>query len=316
MPDMTVRGVHVNAVLSNLMIGYHPSGTIAEKIVKVVPVRKESDFYYIFNRGDAFRTVDDRRADGTRANKIDFGFTRDSYLAEEYALETSVTDRQRDNADAVLNIELAKTRRVGDIIMLNQEKRVRDLLTTNTNYASTNYVTLSGTSQWNHASYSGSIEKVFDDAKNAVVKQTGAALELVSAVIPFEVAQVIKRDAYVRDVIKYTHNDLLVNGDLPPRLWNLNIVIPTCVENTGVEVYGTDTATMAYVWGNDVVLSVAPQAPGIDILAHAYIFRARDWKVEQWRDETVNANFYRIGVIQAEKVVSNIAGYLIENAIA
>lgn len=316
MPDTTVRGVHINAVLTNLSIGYHPSGMIAERVVPVVPVKKESDFYYVWNRGDAFRIPETRRPDGDRANAVDFGFTRDSYLCDEYALETRITDRQRDNADSVLSLELAKTRRTQDLIALAMEKRVAQMLTDPNSYAATNVVTLSGTNQWNNASFAGSIEQVFDGAKEAIRLQTGGVAQAALAIIPRPVAQVIKRDAKVRDILKYTHSDLLVDGELPPRIWNLEVVIPTAVESVDREVYGVDSATLQDVWGKHVVVLHRPSAPAIDTLAFAYIFRARDWTVEQWRDEPTSCTWYRVSIVQAEKVVSKYAGYLIQNAIS
>ena len=317
MPEETLRSVHINQPVTNLSIGYHPKGMIAERVVAVVPVVKESDFFYKWNKGEAFRRVDTRRADGTRANRVSISHTRDTYLCEEYALEHQITDRQRANADSLLRLELSLTRRLQDMIALDQEGRVADLLRTAGNYASTNKVTLSGTSQWNNASFSGSIEQVMDDAKEAVRLNTGNNSEVEMVIIPQPVALVIKRDAMVREVIKYTRSDLLVNGELPPVLWNMEVVIPRVVEDsTNREVYGTDTFTGTDMWGKDVILTSKPQAPSIDSFAHTYIFRSRDLLVEQWRDDSTSSNWYRVGYIQTEKLISNVGGYLITSAIS
>lgn len=318
MPDQTVHSVHINQPLTSMMVGWHPQGFIAEKVVAVVPVKNESDFYYVWNKGDAMRRVDSRRGDGTRANQVDFGFSKQAYLCEEYALETKITDRQRRNADSVLNLEMAKVRRVQDLVLLDQEARVANLFTTAANYAATNTLNVGGvaTDQWNNASFTGNIEKVFDDATETVRRLTFNNMRPTLAIVPQAVAKVIKRDAKVRELLKYTRSDLVVNGDLPPTLWNLTVVIPSAVEDTSREIYNTDSPTPADVWGKNVILTMKPSAATLDTPAHAYIMRNRDVLVETWRDDAISSNWYRVGYIQTEHIVSNVGGYLLQNVIA
>ncbi len=318
MPDNTLRSVHINQPLTSMSVGWHPQGFIAEQVVAVVPVKKESDFYYVWNKGDAMRRVDTRRADGTRANQVDFGYSRQAYLCEEYALETKVTDRQRDNADSILQLAMSKTRRAQDLLLLDQEVRVASLFTTVANYAGTNTVNVGATAtdQWNNAAFNGNIEKVLDDAREVVRRYSFNNMRSTIAIIPEAVAKIVKRDSKVRDLLKFTNSDLLVNGDLPPTMWNMKIVIPSAVETLTREIYNTDTAVPTDVWGRDIILTMKPTGPSIDTPAHAYIFRRRDAMVEQWREEAINTDWYRIGYIQTEHIVSNVGGYLIQNVIA
>ena len=320
MADTVVQNVHTNAALTNLSLSWTPEGMIARKIIHTIPVKHESDFYYRWRAADRMRRVDTRRADGTRANMVAFGFERDSYLCEEYALEAATTKRERDNADSILMLESNKTRGVQGLVELDLEARVAALFTSTANYASTNWLNVGSvaTNQWNNASFAGSIEKVFTSAKDAVRLGTYNNAGVQWAIIPQPVADVIKLDAKVRDMIKYTDSTLLVNGDLPPRIWNLSVVIPTAVEQTGIDVFGAaDPLTgRTDVWGKHVVLTMQPHAPGMDQLAHAYIFQARPWLVTQWEDQSIDTTFYRVGYIQTEKIVCNTAGYLLQNVIA
>ncbi len=318
MPENTNRSVHINTALSSLLVGWHPEGMIAEQVMTVLPVKNETDFYYVWNKGDAMRRVPTLRADGGRANRVDFGYSRAAYICDEYALETQITDRVRNNADSALQLQLSKTRRVQDLVLLDQEARVADLLQTTGNYASTNRIDVSSTAtnQWNNAAFTGNIEKVFDDARDAVRLYSFNNVAPTIAIIPSKVADVVKRDSKVRDLIKYTHSDLITNGGLPPRLWNLHIVTPTVVEATDREVFGADSPTPADIWGKHVILTMKPSGGSVDTPAHCYIFRARDVRVETWRDEPTSSDWYRVGYIQTEKVVSNVAGYLMQNVIA
>lgn len=319
-----VNEVHIDAALSTVSLGYHPKGMIAEEIFPIVSVKKESDKYYIWNKGEAFRVPDTTmRADGTRSKTIGFSLTTSSYTAEEYALNVELTDRQKANADSVINLKSAKTRRVKDILMLDQEIRVASLLTTQANWASTNRVQLSGTDQWNNASYdsdavAGSIEYRIDTGKEAIRLQTGGH-EPNKIVIPSAVAKVMKRDATIRSMIKYTHADLLVDGDLPPKLWGMKVIIPKASKNTNVE--GNSTQTLTDVWGKHVLLIYVPDSPQLDELSCGYIFRVNSaahtpWGVRTWREEAEKKEVIENEVCQDEKLTSNVAGYFLEDVIA
>lgn len=56
------KSVHIDAALTNISVSYAPQGFIADIIAPVVPVEKESDKYYVWNRDDTFRTYDDKLA--------------------------------------------------------------------------------------------------------------------------------------------------------------------------------------------------------------------------------------------------------------
>lgn len=319
-----VNEVHIDAALSNFSLGYHPQGMIAEKIFPIVTVKKESDKYYIWNQGEAFRVPDNtQRADGSRSKRISFSVTSTTYSAEEYALSIDVTDRQKENADSVLNLRMAKTRRVKDILMLDQEIRVATLLTTQGNWASTNRTQLSGTQQWNNAAYdntkdASTIEARIDVGKEAIRVQTGG-YEPNTIIIPSAVAKIVKRDSKVRELIKYTHADLLVDGDLPPILWGMKVMIPKAGKNLNLE--GNTTQTLVDVWGKHVILLYVNPNPVIDDISSGYIFRVSNdalspWQARTWREEAERKEVIETSVAQVEKLVSNVAGYFIEDVIA
>lgn len=313
----TLRGVVVtNRLLTNFALGYTPEGMIGEQVAAIVPVpNSETGTYVKWFKGDAFRRVNTIRADGDRANQTSFRFDKATFLCEEYALEFKVTDRQRKQAESILQPALAQQQFQQYLIDLDQEIRLAGLYTNTANYASGNSVTLSGTDQWNNASFAGNIEKVIDDGKEAVRLGTGGS-RVDTIIIPEAVAKVVKRDAKVRELVKYTDPNLLVNGDLPPTLWRLRVVSPAAVYNTEDETFDTDTYDPSDVWGNDVVLTMRPKLAGTNSLAHIAIFRHRGFQTDQWREEAISADWFRVGKIQDEQVISDVAGYVIKAAIA
>src|SRR5262245_55886768 len=98
--------VHVDAVLSNLVMGYRPNARIWDRVAPIVPVAKQSDFYLVHDRGDMLRREDARRAPGTAARTITRAIGSDTYFALNYALKMSVPIEDDVNADPMFKTEL------------------------------------------------------------------------------------------------------------------------------------------------------------------------------------------------------------------
>src|SRR5215469_3940773 len=301
-PNFTVGNVHVSAPLTQLSVGYHPMGMIAEQIFPVIRVQHENDLYYTWDFAQAFRLertdgYDDLRADGAEARTENFGATVASYIAFEFARRTTVTDRERANADSVLQLETSKIRRTQDKILLNQELRIGNTLTTTGNYLSGHTTTLSGTGQWNNASFASQttatqsvIKSNLDTGKEAIRTDTGG-LEANTIIIPAAVARVMARDVGIVEQVKYTHPDLLVGGYLPPVLWGMKVLMPTAGYVSAVE--GETVTSATDIWGKNVILAYVNPTPGIDTITAGTIFRARDWQVKTWRDEAIDTTYYQ-----------------------
>jgi len=306
--------VYVSAPLTNFSIGYHPKGMVARQVFDVVPVVKESGEYFVWNRHDAARIPNSLRADGAESNTLSFDLdSNGTYRTHEYALKTKITDRNRENADSVLKLEQAKTMRVKDLVELGLEQRVATLLGTQANYASTNRVQLSGVDQWNNASFSGSIESRIDTGKEAIRQQT-LGLNPDVIIIPSAVAKVIKRDPTIRELIKYTHADLLVDGDLPQKLWGMKVIIPTAVNVTTRK--GASTQTIADLWGKHVIMTVTNGGGMIDVPTFGKILQRGQGVVRTWRKEELRSDLYEYGMETDEIITSNVAGYFIEDVIS
>lgn len=107
--------------------------------------------------------------------------------------------------------------------MIAREQRVASIFTNLDNYASGNKVTLSGSAQWSHADYTGNIAKEIDAAKEVVRKKIGRRPNTI--IIPEAVADVMKNNDSIIELMKYTKGDMLENGDLPKVIRGLKTVI-------------------------------------------------------------------------------------------
>jgi len=91
----------------------------------------------------------------------------------------------------------------------------------------------------------------------------------------------------------------------------MKVIIPKCSKNTNVE--GNATQTLSDVWGKHVLLIYVPET--------GYIFRCANsahtpWGVRTWREDPEKKEVIENEVCQDEKIVSNVAGYFIEDVIA
>lgn len=307
------KSVHVDAALTNISIAYAPQGFIADIIAPVVPVDKESDKYYVWNRDDTFRTYDDKLAAGAVAKTIDFNLSTDSYYAEEFGLRTRILWRDMKNADQVLKLEMNKTKKLKDSLLLGREKRVATLLTTLASYASGLSTTLSGTSQWNNGSYAGDPVAEIDAAIEAVRLASGVMPNCI--VIPRSIVPTLTNNAKFRDHYKYTANDLAGNG-LPPTLRGLQVIVPGTQSTTSNE--GAASTTTADIWGKNIIVAYVnlDKEPMADSFSLCYTFRAQEYQTRKYNVDAERAEYVETNDLEDVKVVSNIAGYLIKAVIS
>ena len=314
-----VGPVHQNVPLQNLVVGYGNFGYIADEVFPVLPVVNESDDYYEFRKSSWFRREESLIPDRAFAREVNFEFTLGTYRAQRYGYQVSISARERRNADSQLRLETTKLALVKQLLMMDTEVRVAEALSK----ANTSGVTLSGTDQFDNASFTSTpavIEKRFDVAKEAIRIATGG-FEPNVVIIPAAVAKVIKRDAAIRDLIKYTTN-ALVNGDLPQTLWGMKVYIPGSVYTTTPE--GTAEASVTYtdIWGNDIrLMYVAPPATaGFMTPSVGYQMRLADdnYAVSQWSVGAGRSqiDYYEQTVTHTAKLTMPTACYVIENAIA
>ena len=62
----TGRDLHIDVPLTNMVIGYEPTGFIVQDIFPTVPVDKQRNVYYKWDKGDFFRIPDTIRAPDQR----------------------------------------------------------------------------------------------------------------------------------------------------------------------------------------------------------------------------------------------------------
>jgi len=115
--------LHVNTPLTNFGQKYlqDASAFVAGSAMPNLPVQKQSDLYWIFDRSDWYRDEAKERADGTESAGSGYNVSTSPYYAKVYAHHKDVTDRQRANADAAVAPDNSATSFVMRKLLIRRE---------------------------------------------------------------------------------------------------------------------------------------------------------------------------------------------------
>jgi len=292
--------VHTNSVLSGVSVMYKNDSYIADQVLPVVPVKKESDLYYTYTRN--WRLPVALRAAGAEAAEVEWNVGSDTYSCIEYALKDLLPDRVRNNADKPLSMDADTTENLTDLIQLGREKRVADVVFTSGNHGSTS--ALSGTNQWDD--YAGS--DPIGDVRTAMNTVHAASGKLPNTmVMGREVFIKLLDHPDVLERIKYTQKGKITSQILAS-LFEVDKIL------VGNALYDSSTVdaseSLGYIWGKNVALIYAQQSPGLKKVSYGYQFQSRGFRTKKWREEGRDGDFFESGEIRDEKIVATSCGYL------
>ena len=316
--SIDARTVHIDAPLSNLVVGFEPTGLIVNDLYPVVNVAKQSDLYYEYTKGDFFRIPETTaRAPKTKGRTVEFSVSSKAYYAANYALVEEMSYEVMANADTPLKLREKAARNLTNLLMLDYEVRVADQLTTGSNLGS--YATPG--SLWS-SSAAGTSDPFSDmqTAKSAIRSTTG--LEANTIILGRQVYDALIRHADIIDRIKYVQKGV-VTADILASLFDVDrVLIGNSIKNTGSEGLAD---SFSDVWGKNCVLAHLTRGADADGRnpSLGYSFRwtnplfGTPMAVEAW-DDPDHGNFtnMRVQYYQDEKIVAPELGYLWENAVA
>jgi hypothetical protein len=127
---LTNSQVHLDQILTDMTVAYlqDEKNFIANQIFPSVSVSKQSDRYYVWDRGQFNRTTDVKLlAPGTESEEITLRVSTDTYFCDIFAQGISFTEQELANEDVALDIRAAGAATLARNMML---KREQDFLST------------------------------------------------------------------------------------------------------------------------------------------------------------------------------------------
>lgn len=262
MSQMTAVRV-VDPVLTQVARGYKNAAYVGDALFPVVPVGLRGGNIIEFGK-ESFRLYNTARAPGSRVAVAQFGYAGKPYALTDHSINGLVPiEHLQEAANQAPSINLA-TGAVNfsrDIILRRLEIDQAAIARTAATYASSNKITLSGTSQW--SDYSGTSDPIrdVDDYKDAVRAKVGLMPNTI--LLPAAVFKKVKNHPKILDRIKYTGRDSATPEILAGLFDIENVVV-------GNSIYQDADGNMQDVWGKDVVLAYTNTSPVANMGAPSY----------------------------------------------
>jgi hypothetical protein len=328
MATPAISDVHVNAPLTNMSVAYiqDQSHFVADRVFPNVPVNKQSDRYYVYDRGDFNRDEMEARAPGTESagNGYDLDNTP-TYYAPVYAFHKDVADQIRANSDSVLNADRDATIFVTQKALIKRERT----------WASKYFVPgvwangkvgvdavsdpLTQFLKWTDAA-STPIEDI-RSAKRDVLEGTG--FEPNKITLGKAVYDALVDHPDIVDRVKYGQTPgkpAMVNASALAQLFELDeVLVMKAVVNTAAK--GAPEAS-AFIGANNALLTYVTPNPGIMVPTAGYTFSWNGWmgatgmghRIKKFRMEPLESDRIEVQMAYDQKVVGADLGYLFENA--
>lgn len=325
----TPGDVHVNVPLTNISVAYLQSAGnfIGTRAFPNIPVSKQSDAYYSYDRGYFNRDEMKERAPGTESEGSGYAVDADStYFCKVYAFHKDVPDQMRANADAALNPDREATTFVSQKALIKREKLFASAyfqagVWTNqrTGHASTEDAT--NTVFWDNAA-SDPIQRV-RDWKRTVLESTG--FEPNKLVLGKKVYDVLLDHPDIIDRLKYGQtagSPAMANRDKLAQLFEVDeILVSKAISNTANE--GAANAH-SFILGKHALLCYAAPAPGLMTPSAGYTFSwtgylgagAEGTRIKQFRMENLEADRVEIQMAMTCKLIAADLGFFANSIVS
>lgn len=312
----TPSDVHVNGPLTNISIAFLQRSDmfVADRVFPNIPVQKQSDLYYSYDRGMFNRSEMKKRAPGTESAAIDYTVdSSNNYYADVWGIHHDIPDQRRANADNPLQPDREATELLMQQAMIKREKEWA------ANYFTTSKWTtdLSPSTKWDAASGSDPLGEI-ETGKLAIVQSTG--FEANKAVINRAVWSTLRHHADIVDRIKY--------GQTAPGAANVSmqafadlieieeLLVMRAIENTAAE---GATNSHSFIGGNHCLLVYSAPSPGLMTPSGGYTFSWSGYsgagpagqRVSRFRMDSLRSDRIELEMAFSQKLVAADLGYLL-----
>jgi hypothetical protein len=280
MTTPTNSAVHVDAALTNISVAFlqNANNFVAGRVFPNVPVTKQSDRYFIFDRGDFNRDQAEVRAPGTES--AGGGYNLDNtptYFANVFAVHKDVPDQVRANADPAVDVERAAAEWVMHQMLIRKEKSWVNSFFTAGVWSNEDTGVASNPSagqvvKWSDTTSSDPIGNI-RAAKSAILESTG--FEPNTLVLGQLVMDALIDHPDIVDRVKYSGgvgngNPARVNEQTLAQLFGIErIMVSKAIQNTAAE--GAANAH-SFISGSNALLTFAAPAPSLMTPTGGYTF--------------------------------------------
>jgi len=306
MPQPTGSQVHVDAILTNVSVAYMQKAEnfIADKVFPIVPVDKQSDKYFVYDKNDWLRDEAQVRTDGTESVGSGYNISTATYYADVYAIHKDIGDQTRANADAPINVDREAAEFVTQRLLTRREIQfVSDFMTGgvwgNTATGVSGSPSTGQVRQWSDYADSDPINDI-EEAKADILSVTG--LSANTLVLGYDVFRQLKNHPDLVDRIKYTSSQTITE-DMLARMFDIErVLVSKSIKATNAE---GAAGTYAFTTGKSALLAHVAPAPGLLTPSAGYIMQ---WTgVSGGLGATIGTSSFRLDSLRATRIEAELA---------
>uniref|UniRef100_A0A6M3J7P0 Putative capsid protein n=1 Tax=viral metagenome TaxID=1070528 RepID=A0A6M3J7P0_9ZZZZ len=313
MAQPTPSDVHIDAALSNISIAYKNDNYVGDQLFPIVPVDKQSDYYFVFTKDFWFRNSVERRGPGGRYPEGGLELSSTQYVCINKALSFPLPVEVIDNQDAAVDLETDGAEWLADQFMIDREIALKAKIMDASAWTSS--TTLSGTSQWSDYANSdpiGDIHTGMETVKKLIGRYPNVCF------MGAEVWDKLKWHPDMLDIYKHTEKAVLTKEMVANIFDGIEkVLVGDAIYNSAAE---GATFSGGYIWDKNCILMYVPASPGLRTPSAGYTFI---WKQNGYQIpiERVEERLRRRDVLLADhafdqKVVGADCGYEVINAVA
>lgn len=269
----TMQNAHIDRALTNVSVAYlqDASAFIADKVFPIVPVKRQSDIFYVYNKGDFMRDEAQVRGAGTESAGGDYGVEASTpYFCRKHAFHKDVTPEERANYDEPLDADTDATDFVSQKMLIRREMEWASKYFTTGVWGTEITGVASGatdgqTIQWDQAT-SNPIKDITDAAVK-MASETG--FKPNKLVLSPDAFNALKNHEDILDRIKYTQRGI-VTTDLLATLFEVKEVhVAWAVVNSARK---GEADNVGFIMGKNALLCYAEPKPALRKPSAGYIF--------------------------------------------
>ena len=326
MPSLPTAGdVHVNRPLTNIAIAFKQEerNFVAGRVFPTVPVAKQSDAYYVWDRADFHRDEAAEVGPGGAAPIGGLRLSTDSYNAKVYKFAHLISDQERANQDESIDLDRTKTEDVVRKLLIRQERDwATKYFTTGKWTGSTTGTDLVGGVDFTvWSNYAGSDPVSYIRGQVFHMAKLGVSPKNMKLTLGAEVFQQLLDHPKFIERFEQVQASILNESLMASVLGIGEVVVPMSVHNSATEGLA---ATMAYIHGKSALLTYSPPAAGLDVPSAGYTFawagltgaQGTGLRIKRFRRDVLDSDQIQGESAWDHKVVSSVLGVFFSAAVA
>lgn len=330
-PQHHIKNTHYDQYLTNISVSYDGNGEyIAERVIPIVEVDKQSDKYMVFDYQDHMIEDDDiRRAPGTVASEMRTGWSEDAFYCEGYAKRYALYDEELANADQerIGSLKEMAARQVKAKLLLHKEINGAALMTNQNNFHEELKIAFDNTGngekvfvKWSDYENSDPIKDIF---KIREIQERLGGPVLNTLVLSKPVYNILKMHPKLKSTLAGWVSPEFVSDEAMKQLFDVDNIIVANARKAASNQRRVGDGLTSFIWGNNAVLMHLPSRPGPNVPAAAYTFQwtnplanvVGNQKTREYYSEESKTLWIETEEWYAQKVVSKVAAVVLPDVV-